>query len=170
MLKTTAYSILRKTSPSLGRFDRDIMPDTFTRKKRSEIMSKIRSKGTQIELKMKTALEEAEIGFQYQPKLYGNPDFLVHPRIAVFCDSSFWHGRDWGKLKRKLPAEYWYDHIRNNRKRDVAVNRRLKKEGFAVLRFWDTEIITAIGECISEIKKTVRSRHKDSVGVGGVCC
>ena len=37
------------------------MPDMFTKEKRSEIMSKIRSKGTKIELKMKAALEEAEI-------------------------------------------------------------------------------------------------------------
>jgi DNA mismatch endonuclease (patch repair protein) len=170
MLKSTAYSILKKTGPIWGRFDWDIMPDPFTRKKRSEIMSKIRSTGTKIELTMKKALEDAGIGFQYQPKLYGKPDFSVHPRIAVFCDSSFWHGRSWSKLKKKLPAEYWYDHIKNNRKRDAAVNRRLKKEGFAVLRFWDTEINSAIGDCINKIKKTVRSQHKGSAGGGLVVC
>ena len=144
--------------------------DLFTREKRSEIMSRIRSTGTKIELMMKKALKDAGIRFQYQPKLYGKPDFLVHPRVAVFCDSSFWHGRNWNKLKKKLPAEYWYGHIKKNRKRDATVNRRLRREGFAVLRFWDTEIKSAIGECINEIKVTVRSRHEDSAEGGLAVC
>lgn len=74
------------------------VPDIFSKEKRSEIMSKIRSKGTKIELRMKKALEETGVEFEYQPKMFGRPDFFVPPNIAVFCDSSFWHGRNWRGL------------------------------------------------------------------------
>jgi DNA mismatch endonuclease (patch repair protein) len=159
MLKCT-NSIFIMTGLIWSHFVGKPMPDPFTREKRSEIMSKIRSTGTQIELAMKKALEDAGINYQYQPKLYGKPDFLVHPRIAVFCDSSFWHGRRWSTLKRKLPAEYWRDHIKRNRKRDITVNRRLKREGFVVLRFWDTEINGTIGDCIDKIRERIRSQKR----------
>lgn len=129
------------------------MPDKFTKEKRSEIMSKIRSKGTKIELKMKKALEEAGIEFEYQPKMFGRPDFLVSPKIAVFCDSSFWHGRNWKSLKRQLSSEYWHKHIRENIERDKLVNVELKRKGYVVMRFWDDDIEKRLSECIERIKK-----------------
>lgn len=135
------------------------MPDIFTKKKRSEIMSKIKSKGTKIELKMKTALEENKIDFEYQPKLYGKPDFLIRPNILIFCDSSFWHGRHWNKLRKQLSG-YWSDHIKKNRKRDKVVNKVLRSEGYILLRFWDTEINTDIEKCISKIKQAIKAAHK----------
>jgi G:T-mismatch repair DNA endonuclease (very short patch repair protein) len=52
-------------------------------------MAKIRSEGSKIEVKMKEALEKHHVDFEYQPKLFGKPDFLIKPRIVVFCDSSF---------------------------------------------------------------------------------
>jgi DNA mismatch endonuclease (patch repair protein) len=131
------------------------MPDKYTKEKRSEIMSKIRSKGTKIELKMKKALEDQGIEFKYQPKMYGTPDFLVPPNIAVFCDSSFWHGRNWKKLRKKLQKGYWRTHIEENRKRDKLVNARLYGEGYVVFRFWDYQIEKQIDRCTAKIKKTL---------------
>lgn len=130
------------------------MPDMFTKEKRSEIMSKIKSKGSKIELKMIRCLEEAKIDFSYQPKLFGKPDFLIQPNIVVFCDSSFWHGRDWRKLQSQLSG-HWLEHIQKNRKRDKIVNRTLKKEGYVVLRFWDFEINGDIEKCLGKIKETI---------------
>ena len=128
------------------------MTDVFTKEKRSEIMSKIRSKGTKIELRIKKGLEDQQIAFEYQPKLFGKPDFLIPPKILVFCDSSFWHGRDWNKLKEKLPTPYWYEHIKANRKRDKIVTLTLKKEGYIVLRFWDFEIMKKMDYCLKSIQ------------------
>lgn len=132
------------------------MPDIFTKEKRSEVMSKIRSKGTKIELKMKAALEEAGIEFEYQPKMLGKPDFLISHNIAVFCDSSFWHGRNWDTLRLKLSKDYWYDHIKRNRSRDQKVNAKLKSKGYIVLRFWDTQIEKQIHNCIEQIKSALK--------------
>ena len=136
------------------------MPDVFTKEKRSEIMSKIKSKGTNIELKMKKALEESDITFEYQPKLFGKPDFLINPNLAVFCDSSFWHGRNWKKLKEQLKEGYWQEHIDSNIKRDILVNKTLRKQGYSVLRFWDDEITKHPQEVIEKIKKVQLQESK----------
>lgn len=136
------------------------MPDVFTKEKRSTIMSKIQSKGTGIERKMMKALEDGRIEFQYQPKMYGKPDFLVYPNIAVFCDSSFWHGRNWSRLREKLPNEYWRNHIRNNRERDKKISSFLTKSGFTVLRFWDKDIERNTGCCVERIQEAINHNSK----------
>ena len=136
------------------------MPDMFTKKKRSEVMSRIRSKGTKIEMKMMKTLEESNIKFEYQPKIFGKPDFLVYPNIVVFCDSSFWHGREWKTLKRELNEGYWQEHIKKNRNRDRLVNKQLRKAGYTVLRFWDDEINKKIQSCVTKIKEAIKN-NKD---------
>ena len=129
-------------------------------------MSKIRSKGSRMELTMMKALQDAGIGFQYQPRMFGKPDFLVEPRITVFCDSSFWHGRNWRRLKEKLSKDYSYGQIRENHKRDVVVNKALREQGFVVLRFWDSEIDRAVGHCVEKIESAVRSSREGSATEG----
>ena len=138
------------------------MPDIFTKRKRSEIMSKIRSKGSKIELKLKRALEDKKVEFEYQPKLFGKPDFLVKPNIAVFCDSSFWHGRNWKALSSRLSSRYWYDHIKTNRVRDREVNVELKRRGFIVLRFWDTDIEKNTSKCVRRIVDALKGASEES--------
>ena len=121
-------------------------------------MSRIKSKGSKIEMKMKKALDESLIEYDYQPKIYGKPDFLVKPKIAVFCDSSFWHGRDWKSLKPRLKEGYWREHIQKNRKRDKSVNIQLMKKGFIVLRFWDDQIEKDLDFCLARIEAAVKSQ------------
>lgn len=135
------------------------MPDRFSKEKRSQIMSKIRSKGSKIEVRMKEALQESQIEYECHPKMFGKPDFLIAPNIVVFCDSSFWHGRDWRKLKGKLPKEYWYDHIKRNRLRDLLVNDELRNKGYIVLRFWDTQIEKNIDKCVKLVRKALRTQN-----------
>lgn len=133
------------------------MPDMFTKEKRSEIMSKIKSKGSKMEIKMLAALKENGISFEYQPNLFGKPDFLVYPNIIVFCDSSFWHGRNWTILKLELKEGYWREHIEKNRKRDRIVNNELKKKGYIVLRFWDIQIEKDANTCINKIQEVLKN-------------
>ena len=130
----------------------------FSPQKRSEIMSKIRSKGTKIELKVREELERNKIAYEYQPKIYGKPDFLIMPNVLVFCDSSFWHGRNWSKLKDRLPSQYWKDHIGKNVKRDKIVTAKLRKDGYIVLRFWDTQIQKDSEKVIKKITMALPSK------------
>ena len=118
-------------------------------------MAKIKSKGTKIELTMKAELDKQGIPYEYQPNIFGRPDFLIPPNIVVFCDSSFWHGRDWNKLKDRLPSQYWKDHIKRNIKRDRLVTAKLKKDAYIVLRFWDDQIEKDIEASVKKISMTL---------------
>ena len=76
------------------------MADVFSRKKRSWIMSRIRSKNTSIDIKMRGMLSDARLKFVMYPDLYGKPDFQVGKRVLVFCDGDFWHGYRYAEKKR----------------------------------------------------------------------
>src|SRR3989344_1741949 len=118
------------------------MADVFTKKKRSEIMSRIRSKNTDIEKSVFSFLKNKGIRFRRHYKnVSGNPDIAVPPaKKAVFIDGDFWHGYKFNKSKQKLPKKYWLQKITNNIKRDKKVNRILKKSGWKVLRFWEHDL------------------------------
>lgn len=124
-------------------------------------MSGIRSKDTKLDIAMMNLLERNRISFERYPKMYGNPDFLIQKQIALFCDSSFWHGRCWERLKKQLArgsnAKYWIDHIETNRRRDRKVTAILKKSGVKVLRVWDKDILKSPDTCIDKVNKMLES-------------
>jgi DNA mismatch endonuclease (patch repair protein) len=116
--------------------------DKFTKKKRSEIMSKIRSQNTKIELFVFRELRKNGIYFQkHYKKASGSPD-IAFPRRkkAVFIDGDFWHGYRFHKLQKTLPNEYWLQKISNNVIRDRKNKGELRKNGWTVLRLWEHEI------------------------------
>ena len=135
------------------------MADVFTKEKRSEVMRRIRSKNTGIEVEAKKMLRKHGIRYRSHPKLYGSPDFALEGRLLLFCDGSFWHGRDWKKLKERLSSgnnpDYWVNHIGSNRKRDRKVNRMLRERGYAVLRLWDTDISKRPEWCAARIREAL---------------
>jgi len=130
--------------------------DMFSKKQRSRIMSKIKSRYSKLDLTMEKALRKNEISYVMYPNIYGNPDFLVGHDIVIFCDSSFWHGRRWRSLRRQLAkgsnSEYWVAHINKNRLRDKKVNAVLGREGYKVVRFWDDRILHNIEQCILRVR------------------
>lgn len=129
-----------------------MMRQTYARKR----MQAIRSKGTLIERKFGSALRSSGLIFEKQHSIFGKPDFALPSRkIAIFCDSKFWHGYRWGKTKLHLfkkNKSFWATKIERNRKRDKIVNKTLRDMGWKVFRFWDDEIKTNIDGCISRIK------------------
>ena len=140
-----------------------MLTDVFSKEKRSEVMRSIKSKGTKLETDTAKMLRRAKIKYRFHPKMYGSPDFLVESRLALFCDGSFWHGRNWPELKEKLlrgnNPEYWVKHIGDNRKRDRKVNRALRRQGWLVLRLWDEDIKKRSGWCVKKIKDAASVQH-----------
>lgn len=135
------------------------MADVFTPEKRSWVMSRIRGKDTKIEKKMKTILEENGVRFKQHPRIFGNPDFLVERRTVIFCDGDFWHGYDYAN-KRKPTKKFWSEKIEGNMKRDRRTSRKLRREGYAVLRFWEHDIEKRPEICIRRILRSVnKSRN-----------
>lgn len=118
-------------------------------------MSRVRSSGSGIEKKLGKALWQAGLRYRKQYPILGKPDFvIVRRRIAIFCDSEFWHGYRWGtrrKLEHKSNQSYWFPKIERNRVRDRLVNRQLKKSGWRVVRFWEREILRNPSQCASQV-------------------
>ena len=134
------------------------MTDIFTPEKRSWVMSQIRGKNTKIEIKMKKILNETGYKFEMHPEMYGNPDFS-HKRkmIAIFCDGDFWHGYRY-EIKKKPAKKYWRDKIENNMRRDRKYTRRLRRDGWSVLRLWEHDIEKNPEKCRRKIMAKFRSR------------
>ena len=126
-----------------------------------KIMSGVRSENTNIEVKLRKALWEK--GYRYRKnvkELPGKPDIvLTKYRIAIFCDSEFWHGKDWEVLRPKLEKgsnpDFWVNKIERNRQRDSRINKELLFLGWTVIRFWGTDILKKTDECIEVIEETV---------------
>ena len=132
--------------------------DNLTPDQRRKNMQSIRSKDTSLELKLRSALWNEGIRYRKNyNKLPGKPDIAITKyKIAVFCDSSFWHGRNYQE-KRPVAtnSEYWDEKIIRNLQRDKQVNERLCALGWTVLRFWDDDINNNIGECVETVKNAL---------------
>lgn len=119
------------------------MTDTFSPRERSQIMSRIRSRGNAAtELRFVEILKNHKIvGWRRGMPLPGKPDFVFPAaRLAVFIDGDFWHGNPNGFRLPKSNLAYWRKKIASNRERDKKVNRRLRADGWRVLRFWQSRL------------------------------
>lgn len=114
----------------------------FTEAKRSEIMSKIRSKNTKAELLVFRYLRREGIYFQkHYARAPGKPDIaLPRKKIAVFIDGDFWHGRGFNAKKSRLPKKYWVEKIEGNIKRDRRSVRALRNMQWKILRVWESDV------------------------------
>ena len=127
----------------------------------SKNMSKIRSKDTSIEVKLRKALWHK--GYRYRKnykELPGSPDIaLTKYNIAIFCDSEFFHGKDWEVLKARLEKgsnpDYWVKKIERNQNRDMENDKKLLFMGWTVIHFWGQDILKNTDECIHVIEETI---------------
>ena len=136
--------------------------DVLTKEQRHKAMSNIRSKNTSIEIKLRKALWNK--GYRYRKnyeKLPGRPDIaLTKYKIAIFCDSEFFHGKDWytvllPRLRRGKNAEFWEKKITRNMERDDENNKALLFMGWTVIRFWGDEITKDVDQCVKVIEEVI---------------
>lgn len=119
------------------------MNDVFTKEKRSEIMSRIRSRGNiATEQKLIALFRNNHIkGWRRNYKLFGSPDFVfVKEKVAVFVDGEFWHGHPVLCQIPKTNRNYWMRKIENNKKRDKLVNQKLQEKEWTIVRIWQHEL------------------------------
>lgn len=144
--------------------------DNLTAKQRRKNMQHIKNKDTLIELKLRTKLWNK--GYRYRKNvnnLPGKPDIVLPKyKIAIFCDSEFFHGKDWDALKSRLEksnnSEYWIKKISRNRQRDDEINKKLSFMGWTVVRFLGKEILTNSDECVSVIEDIIWSQKTNLDG------
>ena len=118
-------------------------------------MQQVKYKDSEIELLLRKALWQKGLRYRKNVKsVFGHLDIaFIGKKVAVFCDSEFWHGYDWEHRKEdfKVRQEFWIPKIERNMKRDREVAERLQNDGWKVLRFWGKEIKCNFEECVSEI-------------------
>ena len=140
------------------------MADDLTPEQRRRNMQAIRSKDTTIELRMRKALWERGVRYRKNyKKLVGKPDIAITKyKIAVFCDSDYWHGYDWENRNQRIKSnrEYWVPKIERNMERDREVTAALQNEGWQVLRFWEWQIRKHLNECVDTVLRSIESRKK----------
>lgn len=118
------------------------MTDFVSRKKRSEIMSRVRSKDSEIEKLFRKELWKSGFRYRKNPsKYFGKPDIVLPKyKAVIFVDSCFWHGC---KKHCRLPAvrkKFWTTKINGNKRRDKKVNQFYNKIGWRIIRIWEHDL------------------------------
>ena len=140
------------------------MPDVFTKAKRSDVMSRIRSRGnkdTELALirvfrahritgwrrQLEVRVKRRSTSPRPSPQSGEGEVFRVRPdlvfpkhRLAVFVDGCFWHGCPQHATKPKNHAAFWRKKFAANRARDGLVTRTLRSANWRVLRIWEHEL------------------------------
>jgi len=131
-------------------------------------MQAVKSKDSKIEVRLRKALWQQ--GYRYRKnysKLEGKPDIvLVKYKIAIFCDSEFWHGYDWTHKRCEIKSnqEFWGKKIERNMERDAEVNRILQEDNWTVLRFWGNQIKKTLDECVYEVESIIKGKTLEESG------
>lgn len=126
-------------------------------------MRQVKSKGTKIEKMLMKELWSR--GLRYRKNvtsIYGKPDIVfISKKVAVFCDSEFWHGFNWEERKKdfKTNQEFWIPKIERNIERDKEVTAKLTSQGWTVLRFWGNDIKKNLLECADKIEEAVKNHE-----------
>ena len=151
--------------------------DKHTPEQRRKNMQAVKNKDSEIELMLRKELWSRGLRYQKNSsKIFGHPDIVfIGKKVAVFCDSEFWHGYDWDNRKNDFEShqEFWIPKIERNMQRDIEVNEKLQSAGWTVLRFWGKEIKKNLQNCADKIERAVNkmSKYKSIdlfAGIGGI--
>jgi DNA mismatch endonuclease (patch repair protein) len=136
------------------------MADVFSKKKRSEIMARIRAKNTGIEKAVFSYLRKQKIYFQkHYECIPGKPDIaLPSKKIAIFINGDFWHGYRFPAWKKRIPKIYWRDKIASNIARDKRRYAMLRRRGWHILKVWEHEIEKRPEKAFKKIENFLKSK------------
>ncbi|MFR6145650.1 very short patch repair endonuclease [Neglectibacter timonensis] len=137
--------------------------DDLTPEQRRKNMQAIKSQDTSIELLLRKALWQKGIRYRKNyKKLPGKPDIAITKyKIAVFCDSDFWHGYDWENRSQRIKSnrDYWIPKIERNMERDKEVTEALQCDGWIVLRFWEWQIRRQLDACVAQVLAAMEEKQ-----------
>jgi DNA mismatch endonuclease Vsr len=138
--------------------------DRLTPEQRHKNMQAVKNKDSEIERLLRKELWKRGLRYRKNVKtVFGHPDIaFIGKKIAVFCDSEFFHGYDWEHRKNdiKTRREFWIPKIERNIKRDVEVNNTLEAEGWTVLRFWGKEIKSDVCSCADQVESVWKEKKR----------
>lgn len=140
--------------------------DKITKKKRSSLMSKIRSKNTKFEDDFISLLRKfTRKKFKtHVTNIKGKPDIVFDKsKVCIFLDSDFWHGWQYPRWKHLLKNDFWRDKIERNRARDKKTTFFLKRQGWRVIRIWEHQMKSNTNQCVIKIVDRLNSTSKNNI-------
>ena len=139
----------------------DIAMDCLTPEQRRKNMQAIRCSNTSIEILLRKELWKRGLRYKVNSReVFGRPDILfTKKKVAIFCDSEFWHGYEWEDYKKRIGTnrEYWIPKIERNMERDLEVNSVLESQGYIVIRFWGKEIQKNVCRCADVVENALKN-------------
>ena len=157
------------------------MADIYSRAERSALMAKVRGRGnltTEVAL-AKLLRAQGWSGWRRQQVVRGRtvagerfqvrPDFVFAARrLAIFVDGCFWHGCPRHGTRPRGNADFWRAKFRRNRARDRRDTRRLRREGWRVLRLWEHELRAKARPALSKkLRQVFAQARKSPTGRSG---
>lgn len=137
--------------------------DKVSKKVRSKMMSKIRSKGNKTtEKRLRAGLVSSGIcGWRmHASDIDGTPDFFFEEApLAVFVDGCYWHGFPMCYRRPKSRQEYWDKKLARNMARDARVSDSLQAKGVSVMRIWEHEV-NDLDAAVGRIRKYLKMRNE----------
>ena len=134
-----------------------------TKEQISYNMQQVKSKDSKMELLLRKELWQRGLRYRKNAKkIKGKPDIVfIGKKVAVFCDSEFWHGYNWEERKNdfKSNQDFWIPKIEKNIIRDKEVNAYLEYDGWTVLRFWGEDIKSDVKRCADVVEDALRNER-----------
>jgi len=114
--------------------------DVYGKRKRSEIMARVKGQDTKPEILVRAIVHSLGYRFRlYRRDLPGNPDItLPKHRKIIFVHGCFWHGhkRCPRAARPATNIAFWRKKLDSNIDRDRRNIRQLRKDGWRVLVVW----------------------------------
>ncbi len=134
--------------------------DRVSPEKRSFIMSRVKSKDTTPEIKLRRELWRLGVRYRVAVKrLPGKPDIVfTKAKVAIFVDGAFWHGKKLSPERLSRMSTYWREKIQRNVARDKQVTTQLHEIGYLVLRFDEKDILKNPGKIARNAISLIRDR------------
>ena len=141
------------------------MADVLSEKQRSYCMSRVKSKNTKPEIKLRKALWKAGLRYRLKSSLPGKPD-IVFPgaRVVIFVDGCFWHNCPIHGSKPATNVKFWESKISSNGARDAKVNKELKNMGWTVFRCWEHEVKDDLEFLVGRIANILKNKQDSKKG------
>ncbi|SHL13555.1 very short patch repair endonuclease [Alicyclobacillus tolerans] len=134
------------------------MTDNVSRRRRSEIMSAVRSNNTSLELRVRRELWRR--GFQFRTNvkdLPGKPDIAIKKlKLVIFIDSCFWHGCPEHVRMPKSNVEYWTTKIEKNKTTDKTITEHYQAMGWHIVRIWEHDVKSNFENTMDKLVKVIR--------------
>ena len=143
------------------------MPDIFSKEKRHDIMTNIRSNDTKCEIIARHWLFSRGLRYRKNVKsIIGKPDIAIKKyKIAIFINGCFWHGHENCKNFKipKTNVDFWKSKIEKNIDRDQKVIRTLRDLGWQVFVIWECQLESSFESIMSDLLTKIndeKSVHK----------